>query len=105
MPELLLEIATPLGFTVRWSRDYWQLIVGQKHPVLAGQEPDVRQVLADPDQVRRSRKDRQVLLFYRRFWGRSLCAVVRREDATGFLITAYPTDAIKAGDRIWTRSE
>jgi uncharacterized protein YuzE len=22
----------------------------------------------------------------------------------GFLITAYPTDAIKAGDTVWTRS-
>lgn len=35
---------------------------------------------------------------------RWLCAVTRREDGTGFLITAYPTDAVKAGETIWTKS-
>jgi hypothetical protein len=34
-----------------------------------------------------------------------LCAVARREDGTGFLITAYPTDTVKAGETIWIRSK
>ena len=33
-------------------------------------------------------------------WGR----VVRRMGALGFLVTAYPTDSIKAGATVWTRS-
>ena len=33
------------------------------------------------------------------------CAVARREDGSGFLITAYPTDAVKAGESVWTRSK
>jgi hypothetical protein len=28
-------------------------------------------------------------------------AVSRRTDSEGFLITAYPTDAIKEGEQIW----
>ena len=31
-------------------------------------------------------------------------AVARRKDGSGFLITAYPTDVIKVGEMIWTRS-
>jgi hypothetical protein len=43
-------------------------------------------------------------LFYRsplhRRW---VCAVSKQEGRTGFLITAYPTDAIKEGERIWPK--
>jgi hypothetical protein len=80
------------------------LIVSEKHPVLAGHEAEVKETLSDPDEIRRSRKDAQVLLFYRRQRPRWLCAAVRRTDGAGFLITAYPTDAVKAGETIWTRS-
>jgi hypothetical protein len=31
------------------------------------------------------------------------CAVAKREDDDGFLITAYPTDAIKEGIRVWPK--
>jgi len=80
-------------------------LVTEKHPVLAGREEEVRQVLADPDEVRRSRKDPGVPLFYRGLSPRWLCAVARRQDGAAFLLTAYPTDAIKAGESIWTESK
>jgi hypothetical protein len=35
--------------------------------------------------------------------GRWLCAVAKRLNAEGFLITTYPTDAIKEGERIWNK--
>jgi hypothetical protein len=73
--------------------------------VLAGKEQDIAQVLADPDEVRRSRVDPAVHLFYRGTAPRWLCSVARREDGSGFLITAYPTDAIKAGESLWKRSK
>ncbi len=102
--ELQFEVPTPLGFAVRCTRAYWRFIVSEKHPVLAGREEDVKATLSDPDEIRRSRKDPQVLLFYRGSVPRWLCAVARRSDRTGFLITAYPTDVVKAGETIWTRS-
>ncbi len=98
------ELETPLGFRVRCTRDYWEFIAGEKHPALQGRERDTIRVLAEPFEVRRSRKDPRVFLFYRpnrRHW---LCAVACREDGSGFLITAYPTDSIKAGESVWTRS-
>ncbi len=104
MSDALFEVATPLGFVVRCTRAYWSFIVTQKHPVLSGREGEIVQTLADPDEVRRSRIDTAILLFYRGRSPRWLCAVVKREDGSGFLITAYPTDAIKAGEVIWTKS-
>lgn len=101
---LLFEVPTPLGFAVRCTRAYCEFIVTYKHPVLRGHQQQIEPVLADPDEARRSRKDPRVVLFYRGAGPRWLCAVARREDGSGFLITAYPTDAIKAGERIWTRS-
>ena len=51
-----------------------------------------------------SRRDLRVCLFYRAAGpGRWTCAVVKRTNAEGFLITAYPTDAIKEGVEIWRR--
>ena len=32
------------------------------------------------------------------------CAVTKVEGNAGFLVTAYPADAIKIGVRVWTRS-
>jgi hypothetical protein len=34
--EMLFEVATPLGFSVRVSRAHWEAIVTIKHPVMAG---------------------------------------------------------------------
>ncbi|WP_447972364.1 DUF4258 domain-containing protein [Nitrospira sp. Kam-Ns4a] len=102
---ILFEVETPLGFVVRCTRAYWEFLVTHKHPVLHGREDEVRQALADPEEARRSRKDANVLLFYRGATPRWLCAVAKREDGTGFLVTAYPTDAIKIGEPVWKKSK
>ena len=103
--EYLFKIETPIGFSVSCSKSYWEFIITQKHPILGGHESDVEQTLKDPDEIRRSRKDITVFLFYRSDRSRWLCVVVRREDGSGFLITAYPTDAIKMGEIIWKKSK
>ncbi len=102
--EILFEALTPLGFTVRVTRAYWTIITTVKHPVMAGCEAEVKAALESPDEIRRSKSDATVYLFYRsRRNRRWVCAVSKQEDSTGFLITAYPTDAIKEGERIWPK--
>lgn len=100
----LFDITTPIGFSVRCTAAYWEFIATQKHPVMAGREREVENTLGDPDEVRRSRKADDVFLFYRGGPLRWICAVARRQNGEGFLVTAYPTDAIKAGERIWIKS-
>ena len=78
--------------------------MSMKHPVMAGREADIRNVLESPDEIRSSRIDPNVYLFYRlEHPKRWICAVARRLDREGFLITAYPTDAIKEGVRVWPK--
>jgi len=100
----LFAVQTPLGFTVRVSVRYWATIVG-KHPDLADRLEDVRSTLREPEEVRQSRRDPAVLLFYRADVrrGRWVVAVAKHRDGDGFLVTAYRTDAVKEGDRVWPK--
>ena len=102
--ELLFEVETPLGFNVRVSRRYWELIVAVKHPVMAGSEPEVKEALANPDEIRQSRRDPTVYLFYKTGrLGRRVCAVAKRLNGAGFLVTTYVTETVKEGVRIWPK--
>ena len=104
MSDLLYDIMTPLGITVRCRRTFWENVILHKHPVLRGREGEVGLALSEPDEVRRSRRDPSVLLFYRGDSPRWTCAVTKVSGLWGVLVTAYPTDAIKIGDTVWTRS-
>jgi len=45
-----------------------------------------------------------VFLFYRlECSGRWICVVAKRLNGDGFLITTYPTDTIKEGERVWSK--
>ncbi len=100
----LFPVLTPLGFSIRTTPDYWALIEA-KHPKLRGRISDVAQVLRVPEEIRRSQQDPTVYLFYRADQHRYLCAVVKRINGEGFLMTAYPCDKIKEGDVIWPKSK
>jgi len=102
--DILFEVSTPLGFRVRMTRAYWECVVTVKHPVMRERATEVQDVLQTPDEVRQSRSDPAVFLFYRaELPGRWVCAVAKRLNDEGFLITTYPTDAIKEGERVWSR--
>jgi hypothetical protein len=102
--DVLFEGLTPLGLLVRVTRQRWEMIATVKHPVMAGREASVKAALESPDKGRQSRTDPEVLLFYKaettRRW---TCAVVKRTNDEAFLVTAYPTDAIKEGVRVWPK--
>ncbi len=102
--DLLFEVLTPLDFRACVSRSYWELIITIKHPVMAGREIDIQDSLERPDEIRLSRGDPNVYLFYKsERVGRWVCAVAKRLDGDGFLITAYPTDTVKEGEHIWPK--
>ncbi len=101
---MLFEVLPPLGFWVHVTHRYWQLIVNVKHPVMQGQEEKVKHTLTHPEEIRLSRIDPTVYLFYTtERVGCWVCAVAKRKNNEGFLITAYPTNAIKEGEKIWPR--
>ncbi len=102
--DLLFEVLTQLGFYVRLTRKYWELIITIKHPIMAKCEEDVQETLGSPEEVRRSKSDPNVYLFYKsKHIGHWICAVAKQLDGEGFLITAYLTDTMKEGERIWPK--
>lgn len=54
----------PLHFRARVTRGRWELIITTKHPVMAGRENGVYEALKSPDEIRRSKSDPAVYLFY-----------------------------------------
>ncbi len=102
--DIFFEVDTPLNFRVRTTVSHWELITSVKHPVMDGREAEVKATLSAPDEVRVSKSDAAVYLFYRADGlQRWVCAVARRENGSGFLITAYRTSGIKEGEQIWPR--
>jgi hypothetical protein len=100
--DRLFTVVTPLSFSVHASRAEWTTILA-KHPDLSQRLEDIKAALAAPDEVRQSRRDAAVLLFYRQeaACARWVVAVAKRREDAGVLITAYRTDAVKEGKRIW----
>jgi hypothetical protein len=98
--DYLFSVRTPLGFSIRTTVDYWALIE-VKHPKLRGRIQDVIHVLTHPDHVCQSTQDARGYLFYRAEQHHLLCAGVKRLNGEGFLITAYPCDKVKEGEKLW----
>lgn len=100
--NLLFEVNTPFGVKVRTTDTYWNYLIEIKHPVMRGKEEVVKEILSNPDEVRRSKVEEDVYLYYKEI-GRLYCVVAKHLNTEGFLITAYPVDKVKEGEVVWTR--
>jgi hypothetical protein len=98
--EPLFEVDTHLRIKVRTTPPYWQLLQ-QKHPEISGKLEELKQTLVDPESIHQSKQDKAAYLFYRPYNGYWLCAIVKKLNGEGFVITYYLTDKIKEGDKIW----
>lgn len=77
-----------------------------RHPELSAMEGEIDVTLRNPEEVRRSRTDETVLLSYRYYTGtpigdKWLCVVVKYLENDAFVLTAYFTDKIKKGEKVW----
>jgi len=102
-PPYLFEVETPLGFTVRTTQSYWELI-GKKHPEMADRLEEVQACLRSPALIRRSKKDVDVYLFYAQHGSYHTCVVAKRTANSAFVVTCYVTDKAKEGVAIWPTS-
>ncbi len=75
---------------------------------MSGQVNRVRETLAEPDSIIRSKTDVSVELFYRHYeitpvTRKYLCVIVKTLEKELFIVTAYFTDRIKRGETLWER--
>jgi len=73
-----------------------------RHPEVAEVWDKIGETLREPDEIRASRYDDKVWIYYRLYPRRKkyLSVVVRIYDGDGLLLTSYVTDRIKMGKRI-----
>jgi len=93
---------TPLGVKITVTEELWNYIITIKHPSMRNKINDILQILSTPLEIRRSKRDRAVYLYY----GKNdlfICAVCKHLDDEGFLITAYMTDKMKIGEVVWKK--
>ena len=80
-----------------------------QHQEMVGMEGEIERVLESPAEVRVSRSDDTVHLFYEfyaqtRVGEKWLCVVVKYHPEDAFVVTAYLTDQLKPGDTIWPKN-
>ena len=103
MADAYLEVLSFLGKRIRITKTYWEFLISVKHPTMAGKEELVRDALRQPDEIRKSRKDRTVFLYYRSLRKNFIAVVCKHLNGDGYIITAYITDKIKIGEKLWGR--
>lgn len=101
-PKIYFSLKTPLDVEVKTTVEYWEHLITFKHPVMKGKEDIIKSVLEMPDEIRQSKIDKNVFLYYKQY-DKLYCVVARHRGMEGFLITAYPTDKVKEGEIIWTK--
>ncbi|MCD6094212.1 MAG: DUF4258 domain-containing protein [Candidatus Omnitrophica bacterium] len=97
------QIESKLEKKIRITEDYWKILIEIKHPSIADYEEEIKNTLINPDEIRRSRRDRDIYLYYQLINKFHLCVIAKHLDGEGFIITAYWTEKIKEGEIIWTK--
>jgi len=67
-----------------------------------------KEILKDPDEIRKSRYDPEVLLFYKYFSnlkGGKYLTIVVKVNKRNFILTCYLTDRIISGERIYEKKQ
>lgn len=100
--KIYFTVRTPLSVEVRTTVNYWEYLITIKHCAMKSKEDIVKNTLQLPDEIRQSRTDKEVFLYYKQY-DRLYCVVVRHKGKEGFLITSYPTDKVKEGEVIWAK--
>ena len=100
--EIYFEVLTKLDVIINITKDYWNYIVEIKHKTIKGKESIIKETLTDPDQIRKSKIDKDVFPYYKKF-DKLYCVVAKHKNNKGFIITCYPTDRIKEGKLIWKK--
>ena len=110
--KILFEEHSVLCKIVRTTKRYWNYIIEVKHPESfkkIGFEKSaeiVKDALRNPDIIVRERIDPKVYIYYKRYKKRYfICVVVKHLNEEGYIITAYITDHLKRGEKVYEKNK
>lgn len=102
--DVLFGVKTPLSVTIHTTKDYWKVITAIKHPAMVKYKAEVKETLKNPDQIRKSKQDPRVHLYYKNIGRVFVCVVADHVNSTeGYIITTYLTDRVKEGEQIYVK--
>ncbi len=101
--EILFEVISKLDKKIRITRKYWHKITFIKHPSMKNKEIMVAETLENPTEIRQSKSDNSVFLYYRPVEENYNAVVLKHLNGEGFIVTTYVTDKIKEGILIWKK--
>ncbi len=103
MFPLLLQ--SQLDGVVRLTEERWKHIEEKKRRGELRPDIDlITKTLEEPDEIRESKHDSGVRLYYRAHGNRWSVVVIKRGLQDSFVLTAYITDRIKQGGLLWQKS-
>jgi hypothetical protein len=96
------------GLELRFTEERLEHIL--EHPEMSDREAAIEETLLFPEQVLESLFDPKARLYYRFYrmtavGDKYLCVVVKMSQGDAFVLTAYLTDSIKRGWRLWPETE
>ncbi|MEW6295097.1 MAG: DUF4258 domain-containing protein [Candidatus Diapherotrites archaeon] len=97
------EVISVLGKRIYTTEFYWQLISRFKHPIIKDYEEEVKETLRNADEIRQSKTDSSVHLYYKKFGKYFLCVLIKNLNDEGFIVTAYLSNNVKKGEIIWKK--
>jgi len=90
---------------IELTDERWSHII-REHPEIEPYKEKVREVLLSPDYIKKSKRDAEVLLYYKFynniFEGKYLLVAAKR-GLRSFVLTCYITDIIKKGETLWEK--
>ena len=99
------ELKDKFNNSIRIAEKQWSHII-KVHPEVQPYKDRVADVLANPDLVKKSKRNGDIFLYYHYYKdiyeGKHLLAVVETKHKK-LLLTCYITDRIKEGDIIWKK--
>jgi len=91
--------------TIEITDERWRHIM-REHPEVESYKERIQEVLSAPDYVKKSKRDMDVLLYYKFyddiFNGKNLL-VVAKKGLRSFILSCYITDIIKKGETLWEK--
>jgi hypothetical protein len=87
-------VKSKLQKSIRVTQSYWNHIVEVKHNEVLGKDEEVKRALASPVEVRKSKKDPSVYLYYLRVGNKFITVVTKHLNGEGFIISVYFTRRI-----------
>ena len=100
--DIYFEVVSYLNKNISITKNYWNKIVQTKHKIIKGKEENVKKALIEPEEIRISKKDSTVFLYYKKINKHYICVVVKHLNGDGFIITTYITSKIKIGKKYET---